>query len=322
MYSVSWHWVGVGSASFRKMLNTTVRRTPGREHSSSLPCCASITTLADRVLLLSSSKQPVLSPLCYLLSIHEIIFAAMEDSIMINEVPANYTTLAMIVDSSGATRRPTTLINEAELVKSSPEQDIWENIRPTIKRLYLDEDKTLKDVMATMQRDFGHKATIKMYQNRITKWGLDKNCKAHEMKAIARKMVKRDAMGKASVFQIRGRQIERKEVLRHLKRKGYQSLEEVLLRDKSPETNTPSDVRCLTPEPSNSPRSSSVTRRQRLSMNDNHRRLSSLNHVSSSLIPPRDLLIPESILLAIKALFQGSLDGNFWKLDTDGCLAP
>ena len=57
-------------------------------------------------------------------------------------------------------------------------------------------------------------------------------------------------------------------------------------------------------------------------MNDDLRRLSCLNHVSSSLIPPRGLLIPELIFPAIKALFQGSLDGEFWKIDNDGYLAP
>ena len=136
---------------------------------------------------------------------------------------------------------------EMVLVKSGPKPDIWETHRSTIKRLYLDDNKTLKDVMAIMERDYDHKATVKMYKSRINKWGLDKNCKAKEMKAIARKKVERDAIGKASLFQIRGRQVDIEEVLRHFKRKRYQSLEEMVARDKSPEARTPSDIDCLTP---------------------------------------------------------------------------
>ena len=86
-----------------------------------------------------------------------------------------------------------------------------------------------------------------MYKSRITGWGLDKKRKANEMKAIARKKIERDTIGKASSFQIRGRQVEVEEVLRHFKRKGYQSLEDVVARDKSPEACTPSDVRFSTP---------------------------------------------------------------------------
>jgi len=35
----------------------------------------------------------------------------------------------------------------------------WERIRPIIRRLYVDEDKTLKEVMAIMARDYGHQAS-------------------------------------------------------------------------------------------------------------------------------------------------------------------
>ena len=76
-------------------------------------------------------------------------------------------------------------------ITNGPQPDVWETHRLTIKRLYLDEDKPLKEVMAIMQRDYGHRGTTKMYKRRITKWRLDKNCKAREMKAIAWKKVAR-----------------------------------------------------------------------------------------------------------------------------------
>jgi hypothetical protein len=35
----------------------------------------------------------------------------------------------------------------------------WDRVRPIIKRLYVDEDKTLKDVITIMARDYGHQAS-------------------------------------------------------------------------------------------------------------------------------------------------------------------
>ncbi len=276
-------------------------------------------------------------------------------------IPSQYTMLESSIGSQVVAQATKVPSNEPVHVKSGPRSDVWETHRSTIKRLYLDEDKTLKEVMGIMERDFGHKATIKMYKTRINKWGLDKNCKAKEMKVIARKKVERDAIAKASSFRIRGRQVEIGEALRHFKRKGYQSLEALVARDKSPRADTPSDIDCATPgaltpslrsdeaqsrssarmavaeaEPIHnqtlSPQirrsyqcetgfpvpNSDVVRRQKFWMNDNLRRHSSLRKVSSSLEPPRDLLIPELFFSAVKTfLRRGLLD---WYLDRDGYL--
>ena len=155
-----------------------------------------------------------------------------------------------------APQEPETSKNEGIHVKQGPGPEVWETYRPIVKRLYLDEDKTLKDVMAIMQREYGHKATVKMYKSRIEKWGLDKNCKASEMRAIARKKVERDAIGKASSFRIRTRPIEVEQVLRHFKRKSYHSLEDLVVREKFPRPETPSCIEVSTPGASDaSPRS-------------------------------------------------------------------
>ena len=149
--------------------------------------------------------------------------------------------------SPAAPQAPETSNHEGIHVKQGPGPEVWETYRPIIKRLYLDEEKTLKDVMAIMQREYDYKATIKMYKSRIKKWGLDKNCKANEMKAIARKKVERDAIGKTSSFRVRGRPIEVEQVLRHSKRKSYHSLENLVVREKFPRPKTPSCIEVSTP---------------------------------------------------------------------------
>ena len=269
-------------------------------------------------------------------------------------------------DPRQATRLFPSLVDEAENLKDSSESDLWEIHRPTIKKLYLDEGRTLKDVMAIMRQDYGHKATVKMYKNRFTMWNFGKNNRAKEMEAIARKKLERDALGKASVFQIRGQQIEIRDVFKYFKRRGYKSLEEVVARDNISGAETLPDIGCSTPPSStllqctgttpmgkpsmtrlsreevltrngsspsqisknkrlrrNSPiQSSGTAARQLLWMSDELRQLSSLNHVSPSLVPPQDHLIPESIFSAVKNLFQGSLEGELWTADNDGYLAP
>ena len=40
-----------------------------------------------------------------------------------------------------------------------PSQSDWNRLRPHIKRLYVDEDKTLEEVMIIMARDHGHRGT-------------------------------------------------------------------------------------------------------------------------------------------------------------------
>ena len=261
--------------------------------------------------------------------------------------------------SRAVAQAPVLPSDEGVPVKQGPGPEVWEIHRPTIKRLYLDEDKTLKDVMAIMQRDYGHKATEKMYKSRFDKWGLQKNCKSNEMKAIARKKVERDAIGKASLFRVRGRPVEIEEVLRYFKRKSHLSLQELVVREMSPRSATPSDIEVTTPGAASPPPSSNdahfvdcapvtvaetgsapspresrnyghmqnpphptsdLFRRNSLWMNNNLRRLSSLSRISPSLEPPRDLLIPERLFSTIKTFLKSTWDRNLWISDEQGDL--
>lgn len=245
------------------------------------------------------------------------------------------------------------------LFRQGPRPEVWETHRPIIKRLYLDEHMTLKDVMATMQREHGLRASVKMYKYRINKWGFDKNCKVSEMQAIARKKFERDAVGKASSFRIRGRQIEFEEVRRHLRGKSDYSLKTVAVRGKCLRSATPSEIEVLTPEPSfpslssndahfvdsapmtlaergltpshQKPRdfwlredpvhpSSDLVKRQSLCVNNNLWRLSSLGQISPSLSLPRHLAIPERLFFGIKTLLQSSWDRDLWSTNERGYL--
>ena len=166
----------------------------------------------------------------------------MNDLVSNDDSVSQETKLELGIDSQILAQVPMFPCNEVVEVKDGPGAETWETHRSTIKRLYLDEKKTLNEVMTTMQKDYGLKATIKMYKSRITKWALAKNCKAKEMKALARNKVQRDDISKASSFRTKGRQIGIGQVLRPSKSQRYRPVEELVARNESPEAMTPSYI--------------------------------------------------------------------------------
>ncbi|KAI1335358.1 Clr5 domain-containing protein [Xylariaceae sp. FL0016] len=56
---------------------------------------------------------------------------------------------------------------------ASPED--WDCYQETIRRLYLDEKRPLKDVVVIMETEYGFRATAKMYKTRLAKWKMLKN---------------------------------------------------------------------------------------------------------------------------------------------------
>jgi hypothetical protein len=85
-----------------------------------------------------------------------------------------------------------------------------------------------------------------MYKSRITQWGLDKKYKEDEMRAIVHKNKQRADLGKESVFSIRGRAVEHRELERYFKRK-HLTIDDVLSQRQK--RTTPEPVQCRTPSP-------------------------------------------------------------------------
>ena len=59
--------------------------------------------------------------------------------------------------------------------------DRWEPYREIIKGLYLDEDKVLDDVRATMETTYNFVATEHAYKKRLSRWKMSKNIPAPVM---------------------------------------------------------------------------------------------------------------------------------------------
>ena len=123
--------------------------------------------------------------------------------------------------------------------------------------------------------------SIKMYKRRIKQWGLDKNNKYDEMRAIVRKTKARLDQGKRSLIHVRGKVIGDGEVMRYLKRT-RKTIDNVVARRAA--SVTPEAVEIVTPLP-------------------------------SRVATPTSLAVPERIFTAIRDYFEGSFTSGTWGYD-------
>ncbi|KAL9009120.1 MAG: hypothetical protein Q9173_005825, partial [Seirophora scorigena] len=123
----------------------------------------------------------------------------------------------------------------------------WQDYRDLIQQLYVDEERSLPNVIEEVERLTGFCATERQYKRRISAWSLDKNIKNDEMKAIIAMEAIRLRKGKQSLFYVRGRQVDPKKITRFARRKNIN-------RNQDDEANPdhrlpPQTIRCITPPP-------------------------------------------------------------------------
>ncbi|GAP92628.1 putative Clr5 domain protein [Rosellinia necatrix] len=119
---------------------------------------------------------------------------------------------------------------------------VWESHKADIRRLYLDENRPLKEVMAIM-RQKGFRATVRMYKSRFDKWGFSKNNSKREVVTMLQVQRQRNALGKRTTFQRNGREIA---IDAYLKRKGISQYD---LAEPGIAESLPEHLRCVTPPP-------------------------------------------------------------------------
>ncbi|KAI0434573.1 hypothetical protein F5Y09DRAFT_235345 [Xylaria sp. FL1042] len=119
---------------------------------------------------------------------------------------------------------------------------VWESHKVEIRRLYLDENRPLKEVMAIM-RQRGFRATVRMYKSRFDKWGFSKNNSKREVVTMLQVQRQRNALGKRTTFQRNGREIA---IDAYLKRKGISQYD---LAEPGIAESLPEHLRCVTPPP-------------------------------------------------------------------------
>ncbi|KAI5861812.1 Clr5 domain-containing protein [Durotheca rogersii] len=169
----------------------------------------------------------------------------------------------------------------------------WVNYRDIITALYLDQNKSLKEVMRIMREEYYFFATEKMYKIRFNKWGLHKKLRAHQVAELLVQHSRRAAVGKASVSYVHGRKVDVDRLNTYLRRVSPARRKE-LEAIRSGEVQLASDQRrrlgviiCRTP----SPEPESMLRR---------------------LDAPDSLRLPEECLQIVRDYVRGAFEASLW----------
>ncbi|KAI1383734.1 uncharacterized protein F4822DRAFT_417403 [Hypoxylon trugodes] len=126
--------------------------------------------------------------------------------------------------------------------KRTHSPDVWEAHKAEISRLYLDENKRLKDVMEIMESQWGFRASQKMYKTKLTQWKFFKNNRQADVANLLYLQRHRLAIGKESTFHRNGKPID---VEAYMRRRGISAFDLVEVADSS--DLPPTIVRCRTP---------------------------------------------------------------------------
>ncbi|KAI1451762.1 hypothetical protein F4805DRAFT_72247 [Annulohypoxylon moriforme] len=146
------------------------------------------------------------------------------------------------VDSPGSSvQTPPTGSNKRSHRKRTHSPDVWEAHKAEIARLYLDENKRLKDVMEIMESQWGFRASQKMYKTKLTQWKFFKNNRQADVANLLYLQRHRLAIGKESTFRRNGKPID---VEAYMRRRGISAFDLVEVADSG---DLPPTVRCRTP---------------------------------------------------------------------------
>ncbi|KAI1765441.1 hypothetical protein GGR53DRAFT_490460 [Hypoxylon sp. FL1150] len=125
--------------------------------------------------------------------------------------------------------------------KRTHSPDVWEAHKAAIARLYLEENKRLKDVMEIMESQWGFRASQKMYKTKLTQWKFFKNNRQADVANLLYLQRHRLAIGKESTFRRNGKPID---VEAYMRRRGISAFDLVEVADSG---DLPPTVRCRTP---------------------------------------------------------------------------
>lgn len=133
----------------------------------------------------------------------------------------------------------------AGVAANAPSPEGWQQAKPLIEQLYVQQDRPLKEVRAYLAEHRKFLATERMFKQRLKEWGFDrKKVKAAEWRHMLRVTRQRRNEGKDSAFRVNGKVIVWSNIRKHLKRK--KKTEDEFL-SAGPEAEAVEDVVCYTP---------------------------------------------------------------------------
>ncbi|KAH8892411.1 hypothetical protein GQ53DRAFT_805926 [Thozetella sp. PMI_491] len=131
---------------------------------------------------------------------------------------------------------------------SSTNQEIrWDEHAPIIKKLYVEDKKTLAEVAEIMKSRYGVIARPYQYEYQLRKWKVTKYRKAEDWKSISRKIQARADQGKKSVVYYNGTLVKPETLRRETKR--CTPLSMLKTHEDTAPPLTPPGCHFVTPEP-------------------------------------------------------------------------
>ncbi|KAI2462797.1 hypothetical protein F4781DRAFT_172673 [Annulohypoxylon bovei var. microspora] len=200
--------------------------------------------------------------------------------------------------STMATSQATTQQTTPQRYNGPARDGDWANYRDTITSLYLDQNKSLKEVMRIMREEYYFYATEKMYKIRFNKWGLHKKLRAHQVAELLVQRGKRAAVGKSSVSFVGGRKIDADRLNTYLRRVSPARRKELVailsgrVEMAGAQKRSIEDIICRTPSPEPEPDIEAVPRR---------------------LEAPDCLRLPEECMQIVQSYVGGAFDGALWQ---------
>ncbi|KAK2013334.1 hypothetical protein LZ32DRAFT_647249, partial [Colletotrichum eremochloae] len=91
--------------------------------------------------------------------------------------------------------------------KSDIKDEDWEKFQPIIRRLYLTEDKSLKDLLTILSMSHGFRPSKAQLEWKLTQWRMTKKMIASEWKYVHHRIRNRRAVGKESSVYLSGVQL-------------------------------------------------------------------------------------------------------------------
>ncbi|KAI1409791.1 hypothetical protein F5Y13DRAFT_88281 [Hypoxylon sp. FL1857] len=176
----------------------------------------------------------------------------------------------------------------------------WANYRDTITSLYLDQNKSLKEVMRIMREEYYFYATEKMYKIRFNKWGLHKKLRAHQVAELLVQRGKRAAVGKTSVSFVHGRKIDSDRLNTYLRRVSPARRKELMailsgdVELGAAQKRSIEEIICRTPSPE--PEPEPLPRRMEA---------------------PDSLRLPEECMQIVQSYVSGAFDAALWQTTPD-----
>ncbi|KAH8812637.1 hypothetical protein F5884DRAFT_832254 [Xylogone sp. PMI_703] len=99
----------------------------------------------------------------------------------------------------------------------------WEPLKPYIEQLYLQDRRSLEDVVDLMKGRHKFYASESQYKRYFSIWGWKRNIPASKKDAICKEIQTRAQLGKASKSQYKGYKVDNTQIRRHVKTKARQN---------------------------------------------------------------------------------------------------